>query len=254
MPSVTYEPAIFEKTVSALEDGTWYFRIRAREAGTWSTVSSYRLNIDSAPPILSGYALSYDASLRAVMITATAEDAGSSVAGFEVSADGKDPESLDAQAFSEGPYAFAYTKPGKHQITLTVRDQAGNTSEMTDMVIVPESLVDTPIVTIAGISLSLLQLLALMGVVSIISLIVAILSLYGFFRRRKHAPSLVAVERDVHRGFALYKKELEKNLRILERARESRNLTTEETKLHKRMLENLSDLERYIAGRIEESE
>ena len=62
--------------------------------------------------------------------------------------------------------------------------------------------------------------------------------------------SFIAVSKDVHRGFSIYKKDLEQNLRILEKTRATRNLTAEETELHKRMLQNLNDLERYITERL----
>jgi len=251
-PSVTYKPAIVEKTVANLEDGTWYFRVRARVANAWTTVSSYRVNIDTEQPELSDTTFSYDVDAGVVVINATAHDAGSGIASYELRIDEGEVQVLSKDAFARGMYELRGVKPGRHIVTLSVFDQAGNTVEASGPVTVSASVLDTPILSYAGVTLTLFGLLLLMAGLSVVSLLIAAASLLRLFglTHRAH-PALTVVENEIHRGFSMYKKELVKNLRVLEQAREGRNLTPEETKLHKSMLQNLTDLERYISERVE---
>lgn len=248
-PAVTYTPPIVEKTVTDLADGTWYFRIRAKERGVWTTVSSYRLNIDTEVPTIDTSSISYDASTGMVGIQADAHDAVSGISGYDILIDDAVAAHAAGDAFAKGAYRFAYGKPGTHDVTLVAIDAAGNRAEVSGSIVVPASSLAAPAFTVAGITFTLLHILIAMALLCLASLAIAAL---GFLR---HARGIrPALERDVHRGFGLYRKELEKNLRILEKARETRNLTPEEAKVHKRMLQNLADLERYIAERVDAGE
>ncbi len=47
VPTVSYIPAISNKKVDELTNGTYYFSLRVRTSGGWSDISRYRVNIDT---------------------------------------------------------------------------------------------------------------------------------------------------------------------------------------------------------------
>ncbi len=240
-PSVTYDPAIRTKEVTDLDDGTWYFRMRARADGAWGAVSTYQLNVDTAPPRIATHEFTYDEGKRALLVTAEASDAASGVAGYELRVDEDDPVVLPADAFSEGAYALTVRRAGAHTATLTAIDEAGNRTEVTGEFVAPESALYTPVWSVGDFAISLIDLLATALLIALAALAVAVAAL---MRRSSGVPR--GVERDVHRGFVLFRTELVKNLKLLERARAKRPLTNEEVKLHKSMLQNLGELEEYV--------
>ncbi len=254
-PVVTYKPAITEKKITDLSDGTWYFRMRVREKGTWGETATYRLHIDTTPPEITSHSFTYDANTRALILSASSTDEGSGLAGYELRIDGGESITLDATAFLNGGYSVPDPSSGKHEIVLMARDTAGNVQKVVGSVLVPANALDTGVFRIGSWSITLFWLLLLLLALSVSSLVVAVFG--GFYlsrhRHREH-PLLTTVEKDVHRSFDVYRMDLEKNLRMLERAREKRALTTEEVKIHKNMLGNLRQLERYISERIEDAE
>ncbi len=254
-PVVTYKPAISQKKITDLSDGTWYFRIRVKEKATWGNVYTYRLNIDTTPPTVENHAFTYDANTHSLLITASSTDAGSGVAGYEVRVDNGESVALDRTAFLAGAYSLPIEKTGKHEVSLLVKDHAGNTQVVTGSIIVPTNTLDTVVFSIGSFGVTLFWLLILMFVISLLALVVAIIvGIYlGRHRHREH-PLLTVVEKDIHRSFDVYRLDLKKNLRLLEQTREKRALTAEETKLHKSMLGNLTQLERYISERVEDAE
>lgn len=242
-PSVTYEPPIARKEVADLGDGTWYFRMRAKASGAWGEVSTFRLNVDATQPAFAEHSFAYDETARKLVVSASAADASSGIAGYEILIDDDEPVKLGAEAFAEGSYALAVRSKGDHKVTLRAIDQAGNVADVSGAFTVPATALDAPVMDVGSYTLSLAGLVWILLAVALAALGVAS---YAALRPGRAVPMRPGIEKDIHRSFSLYRSELVKNLKLLERARAKRALTSEETKLHKSMVQNLEDLERFI--------
>lgn len=246
-PVVAYKPPILEKQLDVLSDGIWYFSLRAKGTDGWGGVETYRLGIDATAPEINEHTVVYDAGELTVSLSAT--DATSGIARYEFAIDDEEAEALLLNAAGDAHISTGSLKAGKHQITLRAFDKAGNYAETVATFARPESVLDAAIGEFAGITFTLAGLLLLMALISLLSLLVAAYSVYRLLRG--HVGTDARTAEDIHRSFNLYKRDLEKNLRLLEKQAGKRDLTAEEAKLHKRMLANLADLERYIEQRVD---
>lgn len=125
----TSEGAETNKTYASLEDGIWYFHLKAHRpeatpAGGqgWSSVSRFRIQIDSQPPedfeVVSDPPA--DRVFRAPLISFAATDKLSGVDHYEISID----EGEFTTAVS--PYRFTQIRSGTHEIVVRAVDRAGN--------------------------------------------------------------------------------------------------------------------------------
>jgi hypothetical protein len=246
-PTVSYKPSVKEKQIEDLADGTWYFNLRYRANGVWSSVSSYRLNIDATPPAVDTHSFVYDGGARSLSLSVAASDKLSGVAGYDVMIDGGEPKHLSPDAFAGGPYLLPERDAGTHTATLRIYDRAGNYTDLSEQFTVPVSVLDTPVFMVGSFVVTLFALLLLMGLISLLSLAAAVAACWLLYKRtgvpaiRKRANRQM-----VHRAFGLMRQDLEKHVRALRKARDGKELTKAEADLGEGMNSNLNDLERYL--------
>lgn len=263
-PTVSYKPPIVEKRITELADGVWYFNIRARTAAGAGPVASYKLQIDSTPPSISHAKFVYDSDERTLLISGVsasdsasdslmisdvaATDAVSGIERFELSIDGNEPLVIPAADLDAGVYTYAFSKPGTHIATLSAIDRAGNHSETSDSFAVPTSLANQTLWNLGGMNITFGWFIALILLISLFSLIAAATAWYRLYMLHAGAKSRIE-KRDklLHRSLRIYKEELERHLRTLERAGTKRDLTDEEADLNEDLRKNVDDLERYLS-------
>lgn len=247
LPSVTYTPPVNSKTLDALEDGTWYFKIRHRTADGWSTVSVYRLNIDTEIPVIGSHEFLYVASQGLLMIRAKATDSLSGVDRYEMQIDEAEPVPASVSDMESRSFGIEMREPGLHHVTMTVFDKAGNRASVEGSFVVPESIENQAFLNLGFFTLTLLQAFIAMFVLALLSLIVAVASSYRLYRYRMTPRlPLPKVRKDLHHGFELMREDLTKDIHMLDDARRKRDLTREEQTLYKRIASNLSDLEKFL--------
>ncbi len=248
-PSVEYKPAIVEKRVTNLADGVWYFGVRAKVGGAWGPVARYTLQIDrSAPELASTITLDYDEAAQDLLISGvSASDEVSGIDHYELSVDGKNPLRVASDAFAGGSYRLHYAKTGTHSIQLRAYDKAGNHTEASGSFNTPTPLADQTLWRIGGLSITFAWFILLVLLISLVSLAAAATAWYKLYMLRAGAKSRVE-KRDkmLHRSLRIYKEELERHLRTLERAGSKRELTDEEADLNEDLKKNVDDLERYL--------
>lgn len=254
-PQVTYAPPINVKDLDPLEDGVWYFKMRYKTAGEWSTVSTYRVNIDTSKPEISSHELSYDAGTGELLLRVAATDTGSGVGAYEVIIDSGKPIRISTDEQKAQPYRVQYDSPGKHHVTLNAIDRAGNSASVESSFLVPQSVGNESFVRVGPVSFTLKQAFMAMFILTLLSLVIAVASALRLYRYRRETNSPHSkVHKDIHRGFALYRQDLLKDIEMLEETHKERALTREEKKLYKRMLANLEDLEKYVDKEIDKLE
>lgn len=248
-PSVTYKPAITERRIANLEDGIWYFTIRARVGNTWGPTASYTLRIDTTAPEVKEASFAYDASTQSIIVSSIgATDTTSGITSYELIIDGESPIALTPEAITNGTYRHFFSKGGTRALTLRAYDAAGNYAETSGTITVPTPLIDQTLFTLGTIQVTFLWFILLILLISLLSCIAAITAWYKLFMLREGAKSRIE-KRDkiLHRSLRIYKEDLERHLRTLERAGTKRELTDEEAEINEELKKNVDDLERYLA-------
>lgn len=129
MPTVLYRPPVSEKVIDSLEDGVWYFNIRARIDGAWGDIESYRLQVDTTVP-QSRSLVTYDATSSILFIQASSQDEGSGIYAYEVFVDEVSYAKIMPEEFKNGFYNMLLSvNPGRHTLFVRVYDNALNYSD-----------------------------------------------------------------------------------------------------------------------------
>jgi hypothetical protein len=259
-PRITYAPAISEKVVSDLEDGIWYFKARARQAGAWGSVASYIVRIDTVPPEKKAVDFSYDDATRMLTVAADIVDVTSGIDRYELMVNDKLVKTLSAEDFIDGEYSIELNVSGDNTVKVVAIDRAGNSVEASgvfrSLASVPAeaatplpSVKKTLMVAIGPVAVAALPL----GIVLLSIAIVLVLAAYYIGRRRVGSRPKARVRGMLSKGDSLkmmlvLKKRLESHLEILQRTRRSRMLTPEEKEIKQAIEGDLDEVDQMIEG------
>jgi len=72
--------------------------------------------------------------------------------------------------------------------------------------------------------------------------------------RRKIKKEVQEAEQTLHKAFALFKKDIREQIKLLEKTRTKRQLTEEEEKIIKQFRKDLDDAEKFVRKEIEDIE
>ena len=128
VPSVSYLPPINKKKIDELPDGTYYFALQVRTATRWSTVSRYRVNIDTTPP--KPFSITFPHGNKGwepqpvVFFNTTDNESGISHYEIKIGNDAK-PVKI-APVAESNPYVLPPQVPGTYTLLVTAVDNAGN--------------------------------------------------------------------------------------------------------------------------------
>lgn len=125
VPDDTLEENSGSRTYTAVADGTWYFHLRAKYSGGWSSVARVRIRIDTqAPDSFTPQTTPVpDATIPTYRLLFQTTDSASGIARYMLA--------LDTQDFITvaSPHLVETQKSGIHQYTLRAIDNAGNIRE-----------------------------------------------------------------------------------------------------------------------------
>lgn len=125
VPDNTAEGTAADKTYADLEDGIWYFHLKAHNPEGWGATGRFRFQIDNRPP--EDFEIVVDPPskqiARAPLLSFAAIDRLSGIDRYEISIDGADPIT------TASPYQFERIKGGVHEILVRAFDRAGNTKD-----------------------------------------------------------------------------------------------------------------------------
>lgn len=126
-PIVLYTPPISKKTIEDLNDGTWYFHVRAKNDSGWGGTAHFKFQIDTQNPEYFDLRLATgeDKTDPQMKFIFDAYDELSGVAHYEIQIDGRD------LGIWEDDGGHIYTSPkldaGEHILIVKTVDGAGNT-------------------------------------------------------------------------------------------------------------------------------
>jgi len=169
-----------------IEDGIWYFHIKAKKGGVWGGTSHYAVRIDSTPP--ASFIPTVDPDTRTVekqpLISFITTDALSGISHYEIKyIDITSEEEKEVGFFREvsSPYRMPSLEIGTYLIVIRAYDVAGNFKEGTVRIeILPERIVFTR----KGIQYQKITVFWWMLIILI--LIIIILLTASFYRKKKN--------------------------------------------------------------------
>lgn len=258
-PTVIYKPAITKKQLDPLEDGVWYFNIRARTAQGWGEVVAYKLQIDTVAPKLTGVEIAYaNGTLR---VAGSASDERSGIAGAELWIDGVHANDLDTEQLEDGVVQLVPLESGEHTAQLRVVDRAGNAATSEEVVFTVEAsphsmkgLMDA----VQSIDWNALVPWALpISVVSLLFNVWLWVQLKRQERRIAAKPGRRGgdkFQKLARQRLTGVKKDLQKQLRDLERADKRPDITPADAVRIKKVRTQLQETQKYIEQKIEDVE
>ncbi len=125
-PTVLYANPISHKEID-LKDGIWYFHVQEKgTSGKWGTASTFRIQIDSVPPLpmTLQFPNSATSTSTSIPVYFATTDALSGISYYQLTVDGK-PFTITAQEGS-GVYAISAQSSGAHTLLVKAYDKAGN--------------------------------------------------------------------------------------------------------------------------------
>lgn len=134
IPDTTSEGNHTLVTFYDVEDGVWYFHIRAKKKGIWGKSTHYPIRIDTSLPQNLKVHIEIMSRLTGSRYLAyfSAEDLLSQIDHYEVSTiDVTDPQESVNPFFIESvsPYKITYESSGKYTLLVRAYDKAGNYSQ-----------------------------------------------------------------------------------------------------------------------------
>lgn len=254
-PSILYSEPLSHKELE-LGDGIWYFHVQERGSSGWGPVSSYRVQIDTVPPLPfmvafpSGTTTQSGGTLTAQFATT---DALSGIGRYQVAIDGKE----FAVTPDEGnrPYVVSGAS-GAHMLLVRAYDKAGNVSTADGKFFVAETEQPSPgfnFFTFGWLAVNYLSLL-LIALAILITLIFAAWYIRTHFTayRRRLNHRLGLTHAHVHKEFDNLKDALTEEIRNLEQVKSKRDLTREEERLVARFKKLLDQSEQAIEKDLED--
>lgn len=250
-PSVTYDTPLEAKQVDEVADGIGYFHLRYEQGGAWSEIASYRVMIDTVPPVLSelSFANRIDEAEAQTLIW-QASDELSGLSHYLVAVDDQRPKRLPLAEAGPVAYTLPSLSGGEHLITVTAFDLADNSSVATTTIqtkasVMVPALTTTPSPSFGDRLASLLNrlpprlpfwILIISGLVLLLGMAIrfALLSWLGRQVRRLAARSNGEMPKPPLSLISL-RKTMENQIIMLERADLSRRLTPEEEKIRRQL-------------------
>ncbi len=157
-------------------------------------------------------------------------------------------QSLEVQSDPQGAFTAIWPErpgAGLYTIAAGVTDSRGAQSEMSEPLSI--SVQQRPLLRIGSLVVTYLSV-----VVTLIALLLLLVltSLYGWYRftqfRKKLKKEVREVETALHSALAELREDIGKQIKVLERAKTKRTLTSEETRIMRQLKKNFEDAEKSV--------
>lgn len=271
-PGILYRPAIKQKTIDNLDEGVWYFSLRAHTNKGWGSISTYKLQIDTTPPVLSGITVRYDHKDKSLLLTTAAldtlsprpaslegaaSDALSGLSTLKVLIDGAVVATIVPKHLSGDTYRVPVTlEVGEHSAMVRASDRAGNETDSdatTFEIVRPPSLFEGVVVSIS--SLPVVPLVAIFLFLLLFLMNIALWrKLYRFERRGRKGSGILKIQREVYQKLFGMKKDLQRQGKDIERMKDKKGMNTDDALYLKKIRAHLGDIEAYITQKIDDIE
>lgn len=254
-PTIVYTDAISHKELD-LDDGISYLHVQEKGSSGWGPVSSYRVQIDTVPPLPftvtfpQGTTTPVGSPASALFATT---DELSGIDHYQVAIDGKE-FTITAD---EGSRAYAISpEPGAHMLLVRAYDKAGNFSLSNGRFFItggaePSSPFDFFTFGWLAINYVSIFLIALAVLVTLIFAAWYIRTHFMAYRRRLNH-QLGLTHTHVHKEFDTLKEAITEEILTLEQEKSRRDLTRTEERIVARFKKLLDQAEQAIEKDLED--
>lgn len=237
-PTLVYEPPISERDLGGVQDGVWHFHVQFRNARGWGRAGHYRVQIDTVPP--ESFVIQFPDGREIFgsepRVGFSTTDALSGIDRYEIKIG--EGNFFNAQELKRDKsfYVLPPQPIGEHQITVKAFDKAGNTIEVSDLLIV--------------------KLRRWNYYLRIAIAMAVILALFAFIiwnqTRRKIRHKVLGAENEINKIFDDLKKSFEKQFERLEELTLNRMLMDEERALLRKIMKELEAAEKSLRNIIKD--
>ena len=251
-PSVPYNDPISHKELD-LADGIWYFHVQEKDTGGWSPVSTYRVQIDTVPPLPFDIKFPNGTTTQsgsAIAVQFATSDDLSGIDHYQISVDGK--ESTASADEGSRPYALP-ADSGEHTLLVRAYDKAGNVAIAEGKFAVVGGVTEpSPLFTLGWTAVNYLTL-ALVALAVLGTLLFGVWYIRAHFSayRRRLNHQLGLTHTHVHKEFDTLKEVITEEVLTLEQAKSKRSLTREEERIVARFKKLLDHAEQTIEKDLE---
>lgn len=271
LPAVLYSPAISEKKLDDLEDGIWYFAIRARTTAGWGSVVRYKLQVDSVPPVVGETRVEYVGNERLpvvradadtldvsyISIKSSASDDLSGVAQAEFFVDQESLKRIDYRDFTDEKYRLPVNlKSGEHTLFVRYYDAAGNSadSDLIRFEVVRQEVDERR----AGISMlftleertTLLLICALLLSFASILMNIVLWNKLRRIKRDTRGGGLSKLQQNTRQKLQALMKDVSRQRKEFDREHKRRDIAPKDAEHVKKMRAHLTEAEEYLAEKI----
>ncbi|MFZ2500980.1 MAG: cohesin domain-containing protein [Minisyncoccia bacterium] len=254
-PSVVYSDPISHKELD-IADGISYFHVQEKGSGGWGPVSSYRVQIDTVPPL--PFTVSFPQGTTSpagspVSALFTASDELSGIDHYQVTVDGKD----SVITTEEGNHLYAVSAgSGSHTLLVRAYDRAGNSTLADGRFFVAEGAPKPSpfdLFTFGWLAVNYFSIILIILAI-LITLLFAAWYIRTHFTAYRHRLNhrLGLTNAHVHKEFDTLKDAVNVEMLAFERAKSKRDLTREEARFITRFRKLLDQSELAIERDIED--
>jgi hypothetical protein len=253
-PSVLYSEPVSHKELD-LSDDVWYFHVQEKSSSGWGPVASYRVQIDTVPPLPFSVTFPNGTTPQSgnpISALFTTTDELSGIDHYQVAVDGKE----FTVTASEGsrPYIVS-ANSGAHMLLVQAYDKAGNvtTANGRFAVIEGEIAPSFDFFSFGWLAINYISffLIALAILITLLFASWYIRTHFTAYRRQlNHKLGLTNIH--VHKEFDILKSAITEEILTLEQAKSRRALTHEEERIVARFKKMLDQAERAIERDIED--
>jgi hypothetical protein len=128
-PGKKSDGIVENKTFAGVSDGKNYFHLKFQNKSGWGPVATRQVLIDVTPPIdfVINIDDNNDPTNPVPKLSFTTTDVTSGIAKYKFNLDGEVKEYITPD-YLKNPYQLPILKPGPHQLSISVYDQAGNSA------------------------------------------------------------------------------------------------------------------------------
>lgn len=250
IPTVLYQPPIKEKALSDLPEGMSYLHLQLKDKNEWGEVRHYKLQIDTMTPeqvTIKEISQQYG-TLKTFLFTAS--DTTSGIERYEISIDGSQSNILLATG-AETYFSPSGLVAGIHTIEVKAFDKAGNFTLVSQQFeIIGSSWPTEDNALWSSITQNTDSFLMWLILLPLTFLIGFLIFIYLLTRVRQQEQQIAlatqVAKHDAVRGIILLRTELKSEIALLEKTKEIRALTIEESKVLEGAQKSFTDTESYI--------
>ncbi|MDO8593657.1 MAG: cohesin domain-containing protein [bacterium] len=250
-PHVLYADPISHKEID-IGDGIWYFHVQERGPSGWGSVSTFRIQIDTVPPLPMTIKFPNGVTTMAdtIAVSFGTSDALSGIDHYDLSGDGV--HSVASAEEGAGVYAFPSEDAGDHTLIATAYDKAGNTARAEGRFTTIGAPSAPPFSLFAWLTASYLAL-GLLVVAALFLLVVVGWYLWHRFHsfRRRYPGTMEHTHRVLREQFDELTNAVVDEVMTLEKARTKRELTREEERVIANLKKLIKKTEFYVENTVE---